>query len=335
MRSGRRLPARAHVLLALCGALAMSGATAGVAADAVPDALVEQERYAMGTMFRVVARTHGSAGETRRGVAAALDEVSRLDRVLSHYDGRSDLSRLMREGVGRFVEVHPDLYEVVTRALDVSRLSAGRFDITVGPLVRLWQAARDEGRRPTDAEVERAAACVGFEKISVGPPNRLRLQSACMALALGAIGKGYAVDRALDVLRSHGIVHAVVNGGGSTIRAMGTAPGHEGWPVSTVTSTRPDAPMLLRDSALSTSQPHAEIVEPGTRAPIRHASSVTVVAPSATLADALSTAMLLSTMDEGRAMLRDLDDVWVTWTSAEGNVTMASAHGRGHLGSTR
>ena len=335
MRSGRRMPARVYVCLALCGALSMSGAVTGVAPGSGADALVQQERYAMGTMFRVVVRSNGLAGEARRAVTAALDEVTRLDRLLSHYDERSDLSRLTRDGVGRFVDVHADLYEVVTLALDVSRLSAGRFDITVGPLVRLWQTARDESRRPTDAELERAAACVGYEKINNEAPIRLKLQSGCMALDLGAIGKGYAVDRALDVLRAHGIVHAVVNGGGSTIKAMGTAPGHEGWPVRTVTSTAPDASVLLRDTAVSTSQAHAEIVEPGRRAPIRQAPSVTVVATSAALADALSTALLLSTIDEGRAMLRDLEDVSVTWTSAEGDVTMTSAHGRGDLGGTR
>jgi thiamine biosynthesis lipoprotein len=300
--------------LVACGTLAMSSVAAGVAPGAGADALVERERFAMGTMFRVVARTSGSATETRRAIDAALDEVVRLDRVLSHYDERSDLSRLAREGVGRFVAVHPDLYEVVTRALDVSRRSAGRFDVTVGPLVRAWQAAREQHRRPTDDELARAAACVGHEKIVVRPPDSLQLRSDCMSLDLGAIGKGYAVDRAIEVLQAHGVAHAVVNGGGSTIKAMGTAPARDGWPVQPYASEGTDEVVVLRDAALSTSQQHAEVVEPGTRSPVRHAMTVTVVAGSATLADAVSTALLLSTVDEGRAMLRDLDGVAASWS---------------------
>lgn len=275
--------------------------------------IVEQQRYAMGTMFRVVVREGASVADTRRAVDAALDEVVRLDRVLSHYDEQSDLSRLTREGVGRFVSVHPDLYAVIIRALEMSRRSEGRFDITVGPLVRAWQAARDRGRRPTDDDLERAAACVGYQKIVVRPPDGILLHADCMALDLGAIGKGYAVDRAIEVLSAQGVVDAVVNAGGSTIKAIGSAPGHDGWPVRTATAVDGRTVVQLRNTALSTSQRHAEIIEPGTRAPTPSALIVTVRAASAATADALSTTLLLSTEDERRAMLRGFEGVSASW----------------------
>lgn len=278
--------------------------------------IVEQQRYAMGTMFRVVAREGASVADTRRAVDAALDEVVRLDRVLSHYDEQSDLSRLTREGAGRTVRVHPDLYAVITRALDLSRRSEGRFDITVGPLVRAWQGARERGGRPAADELERAAACVGYQKIAIRPPDGILLHADCMALDLGAIGKGYAVDRAIEVLSAQGVVDAVVNAGGSTIKAIGSAPGYDGWPVRTATSADGRAVVLLRNTALSTSEQHAEIIEPGTRAPTPRALVVTVMAKSAATADALSTALLLSTEEERQAMLRDLDGVSASWAPA-------------------
>lgn len=318
MRCGKHVLTRA----AVCGLMVCS--TAPVSATRLVDLaggssggrVVEQQRYAMGTMFRVVAREGASVDATRRAVRAALDEVVRLDRVLSHYDERSDLSRLTREGAGRLVSVHPDLYAVITRALDMSRRSEGRFDITVGPLVRAWRAARERGGRPTDDELQRAAACVGYQKIVVRPPDGIMLHADCMSLDLGAIGKGYAVDRAIEVLTAQGVGHAVVNAGGSTIKAIGSAPGFDGWPVRTATAVDGRTVVQLRGTALSTSQQHAEIIEPGTRAPATSTLSVTVLAASAATADALSTALLLSTEDERRTMLRGLDGVSASWAPA-------------------
>lgn len=318
MRCGKHALTRAVI----CGLIAC--ATAPVSTmrhsdlhDVTPDAgLVEQQRYAMGTMFRVVAREGASVDDTRRAVDAALDEVVRLDGVLSHYDELSDLSRLMRAAAGRVVKVHPDLYAVISRALEMSRRSEGRFDITVGPLVRAWQAAREQGRRPTDDELGRAASCVGYQRVAVRPPDGILLHADCMSLDLGAIGKGYAVDRAIEVLSAQGVAHAVVNAGGSTIKAVGSAPGYDGWPVRTAASADGGAVVQLRNTALSTSQQHAEIIEPGTRVPTTSALIVTVVAASATTADALSTALLLSSEDERRAMLRGLDGVSASWAPA-------------------
>jgi FAD:protein FMN transferase len=291
---------------------------------------VERQRYAMGTVFTTVVHHLQDLELAARAADAALAEVARLDDVLSHYKAESDLSRLTREAAGRVVEVEPSLYEVLDASLVFARRSGGRFDTTIGPLLRAWKDARAEQRRPTGAELARAARCVSHEHIALEPPNRVRLGSDCLELDLGGIGKGYAVDRAMRVLVAAGIRHALVNAGGSTIAGMGRAPGHDGWPVELAASVE-GRRMLLRDEAMSTSQqalsrlPFArgefgEIIDPGQRAPVATGAIVSVLAPTATEADAWSTTLLLSGIEEGKALLAPHPSVSAFWMSPDGEL---------------
>lgn len=307
MRSRKRVPACIAILL-------VAGITAGSAAPA--PRVVEKQRYAMGTMFRVLV-SETDASRASAAIDAALAEVVRLDGVLSHYDERSELSRLMRHRGGEPFRASADLYGTLEQAFELARLSEGRFDVTIGPLVRAWRDARDAGREPSDAVLTAAGACVGTNLIALEPPDLVHLRSSCVSLDLGGIGKGVAVDAAVEVLRRHGITDAVVNGGGSTIRAIGSAPGRTGWPVQTDAAGNVTQ---LQDAALSVSQASGEIIVPGRRAPTTTPLTVTVTAPRAAMADGLSTALLLSTLDEGHTMLRVTPDVVVSWSGLDGHV---------------
>lgn len=344
MRSASRRVAWPAASLAslLCGAAIVAASASAVssahASASMRPAYVERQRYVMGTMFVVVVRMpDGDVAAGGAAAAAALDEVARLDRVLSHYDAASDLSRLASGGVRGPVSVAPDLYRVVEQALEMSRLSQGRFDITVGPYVRLWRDARERGRQPGAADIAHAASCTGSDKVELHPPDRIALHADCMALDLGAIGKGYAVDRAIDVLRARGIAHAVVNAGGSTIRAIGTSHERDGWAVDALWR-RGDGVLVLRDMAMSTSLASDEVIVPHLRAPSASALGVTVTTPSATTADALSTALLLSTLDEGQQMVARVSEASAWWTRADGSIAaehVASAGLPTGLGDTR
>jgi FAD:protein FMN transferase len=286
-----------------------------------PRALVELERYAMGTMFRVVATAGRSdVDRIRAAAAASLDEVVRLDHVLSHYDPESEVSRLRRQPRGATVPVSADLYDALERSTAMARLSGGRFDVTVGPIVRLWRRAQDTGRPPTDGEIADAARCVGPGAFSLEPAGRVRLETACLDLDLGGIGKGLAVDRAIAVLQRHGVHDAIVNAGGSTLRAIGSAPDGPGWPVQTAALR--SGPLRLQHASISTSAPSPEVIVPHLRAPATASASttVTVLAPDAATADALSTALLLSTLDDARAMLQDVPGASAWWTADDGVV---------------
>ncbi|MCU0255141.1 MAG: FAD:protein FMN transferase [Vicinamibacterales bacterium] len=260
-----------------------------------------------------------------------MAEIVRLDAVLSHYKEESDLSRLNREARHGFVAVDPSLYEVLSEALSYSRMSGGRFDVTIGALLRVWKDAHAAGRQPSAAELADVRRCVGHEHVELKAPDQVRFRSDCVALDLGGIGKGYAVDRALAVLAAAGVRHAVVNAGGSTIGAIGAPPGLDGWPVALGTRVSGHRTLLLRDEAVSTSQqrlrrlPFAagafgEIIDRGREAPAEGDTTVRVVTPSATAADALSTTLLLMPAAEARALLARSAQVSALWMSPTGEL---------------
>jgi thiamine biosynthesis lipoprotein len=286
--------------------------------------IVHRQLYAMGTMFDIVVH-HASRPDAERAVNKASDEVLRLDTVMSHFKPGSDLSRLNREGSTRAVAVDVSLFEVIQRAAAVSRRSGGRFDVTVAPLLKVWKAAAAAGRVPPAGEIASARKCVGYEYLELTPPNLIRFRSACLELDLGGIGKGYAVDRAMAILRSAGIEHAMINAGGSSIAAIGNAPHRNGWPVLLGAHGTDGKVLLLRDSSVSTSHQDPAHVSGGIVDPRRGtapdtAAIVSVVTPDATLADALSTTLLMMTVDEAGDLLASFGDVSALWVDAAGQV---------------
>jgi FAD:protein FMN transferase len=289
---------------------------------------VHEARYCMGTMFDIIAY-HPNRADAERAVAMALDEIARLEQALSHFRSDSELSKLLRDAPRGFVTVDPSLYDVIQEAIAFSRRSGGKFDVTIAPLLRAWKEAYARGRTPSAGEISQARRCVGYEKIEVGAPYRLRLHSDCVEIDLGGIGKGYAVDRAMAVLESAGIQHALVNAGGSSIGTRGAPPGRRGWPITLGTSKPGSRILLLRNRSMSTSQQalmpagleggsFGEILDPLTAAPIRNRTAVTVVGPRATAADALSTTLLMVSVEEGERLLAQFTDVSAIWTSEDG-----------------
>lgn len=312
-------------------------APAGIPAEAL--LAVQKQRYSMGTVFEIIAYHPDRLG-AERAVQRALDEVDRLDRVMSHFKPESELSTLNREGGAGFVTVGASLFDVIEQAIEFSRQSGGAFDVTIAPLLRTWKAAYAAGRTPSREELAEARACVGYEKIQTQAPDRIRFLSPCVALDLGGIGKGYALDRAVDILRSAGIRHALVNGGNSSIAGIGNPPGQRGWPVRLGADIAGRRTLLLRDESISTSQQTTsllaadpasagEIIDPRSSAPTAHRTTVSVVARSATVADALSTTLLLLSGEAGTRMLQQYPDVSALWISPAG--TLEAAYGASRL----
>lgn len=299
-----------------------------------PPAPLYKKKYAMGTVFEIV--TYG-VPLPRASVAIdhALDEIVRLDHVMSNYKSDSDLSRLNRSAHFHAVAVPDDLYRVVQESIEYSRLSEGEFDITVGPLVDRWKAAIRGKPLPTAADEERLRRCIGYRKIELVPPNRIEFRSPCLQLDLGAIGKGYAVDRARAILRSYGVSNALINAGGSTIYGMGAPPGLSAWRVRLRDpSARLDPYVMLRGSSVSTSEQtppsllgtgrFGHILDPATGLPLKTAFAVSVVAQTATASDGLSTTLLLLGPEKGKALVRKLPGIAAVWISPTGETETAS-----------
>ncbi|MCW5976619.1 MAG: FAD:protein FMN transferase [Bryobacteraceae bacterium] len=248
---------------------------------------------AMGTTFTVVAYD-----EDRQKLEASVDqvfeEVRRLDSLLSNYKKDSEWSRINREASSRPVRISAELYRLLEQCVGYSRASDGAFDITVGPLVKTWGFYKGSGRLPHRAEIRQALARTGYKGIRLDPAEQsVRFDRPGMEIDPGGIGKGYAVDRMVEGLRSNGIRSAMITAGGSSIYAIGAPPAQEGWKVKIRHPRSPGKTIeeiALRDESMSTSgssekffvaggKVYSHIFDPRTGYPATGTLSVSVVAP--------------------------------------------------------
>jgi thiamine biosynthesis lipoprotein len=292
--------------------------------------LVYKKKYIMGTIFEIAAYDQSSE-HASHAIEKAFQEIVRLDNLLSNYKPDSALSNLNRSAHFHAEKVPSDLYRVIDQAVQFSRLSDGKFDISIAPLVNLWKAALRGDGTPSRAQEEEVRSCVGYEKIELTPPDRITFRSSCLQLDLGAIGKGYAVDRAGEVLHSLGIRNALVNAGGSTILAMGSPPDQTGWLVHLRDpSNKIDPQVVLKDGSVSTSEQTApsllgndsagHIIDPDTGMPLKTVFTVSAVSRTASASDALSTTLLLLGPAKGKALIESMADVSAIWISHEAQV---------------
>jgi thiamine biosynthesis lipoprotein len=192
---------------------------------ATPLHRVEASRLSMACVYAIEA--YGpDAGALTRILERALDEVDRIDRLMSHYKPESPLSRVNREAAQRPVAVDPELFDFIAEAMRYHRESGGAFDITVGPLMTAWGFFRGEGRVPSDGELALVRRRVGAAHVALNPADRtIAFDQHGVELDLGGIAKGYAVDRVVALLEQHGVDAALVSAGGSTIYGLAARDG--------------------------------------------------------------------------------------------------------------
>ena len=329
--AGRRFTTLALCSLAVCGSAAAAGA---------PLKRFEYALPRMGTIFRIQMYA-ADANQASRAAEAAFARAEDLEQVMSDYRADSELMNLDRNGYQAPFPVSSDLWDVLAKSQWIARESGGVFDVSVGPLVGLWRAARKAGRVPTPAEVDRARALVDYRNIVMDPANHtVFLKRAGMKLDLGAIGKGYAADQMLAVLESQGIHRAMVIAGGEVV--TGDAPqGAPGWSVDLDTAgneTRRHAcSVALQRGAVSTSgdehqyflsegHRYSHVVNALTGWPLEGENSSTVVARDSTTADGLCTALSLMSVKDGIRVaesipgvavmfVRQVDGDWKSYTS--------------------
>lgn len=227
---------------------------------------------------------------------AAFDEVRRLDQLLSNYKSSSEWSEINRFAADRPVAVSEESYRLISACLEYSRRSEGSFDITVGPLMKVWGFYKGTGRLPHRAEIRSVLGSVGFQHVELNPAGHtVRFLRPGMSIDPGGIGKGYAVDRMVKILRDAGIRSAFVSASSSTVFAIGTPPGEAGWKV-TISNPKNRkqsvSEVLLKDQSLSTSgnyekffvagkHLYSHIMNPLTGYPAEGMLSVSVIAPRA------------------------------------------------------
>ncbi len=263
--------------------------------------------------------THVAYGKNaERAITAAQRESVRLEGLLSRFIPGSDIDRLNRAAGAGFVKLNPETVALLQTALDCAQNTQGCFDVTVGPAVRLWKRP-GASIPPPEEELRAACALIGFANLRTNRrASTASLAQAGQSVDLGGIGKGYAADRTLRIMRKHGVVSAFTDIGGN-VATLGSKPDGSPWRIglrhprmensllgvlmavnqSVVTSGDDQRYVLTPDG-----MHYHHILDPRTGMPSESGlCSVTVVADNSTLADALSTALFIAGMRRGISFL--------------------------------
>lgn len=308
------------LLILLCG---LAGVNAlSLAAD------TELKRYEfsephMGTTVRIVLWAPDEAA-AKKAAKAAFARIAELNAIMSDYQPTSELMRLCEKSGGAPVEVSADLFAVLKKSEEFAKLTDGALDISISPVVRLWRKARRSNEMPKAVDLKKALALVDYRKIKLDAKARtVQLMLKGMLLDLGSIGKGYAADAALAVLRQHGITRALVALGGD-IAVGDPPPNAAAWKVGIAPLKNPGAEpthyLALKNAGVSTAgdseqyveingKRYSHIVDPKTGLGMVGRRSVTVIAPNAMTSDGLDTPICVMGIERGLRLIESREDL--------------------------
>ncbi|MBT3353653.1 MAG: hypothetical protein HN402_01920 [Candidatus Scalindua sp.] len=295
--------------------------------------LFKKASLSMGTVFEatIYAPDKYVAEKTFNDV---FQEINRLDYLMSNYKKESVLSELNKNASAEPANCNKELASVIEQSLQYSDITDGAFDITIGPLMKKWGFFKKKGRIPGKEELESVLESVSYKNIIIeektikslaknpGTVKTVFFKNPDTRIDLGGIGKGYAVDRAVSVLKQNGISSALINFAGN-IYTFGTPPGKESWVIG-LQHPRESEGLLgtfeIKDKAVSTSgdyekfftiegKRYSHIIDPRTGNPVKGIVSVTIVTGNATRADALSTGVFVLGLEKGMDLIEQLPDV--------------------------
>jgi thiamine biosynthesis lipoprotein len=282
-------------------------------------------RMVMGTFARVVviAKDSDAAGEC---IEIAFTRINKVDDLMSDYKSDSEISSVNRDGFKKAVQLSQSTYEVLQRSIEFSKRTDGAFDVTVGPLVELFRKAKRKQVLPNQDEIADAKSKVGFEKLKLDDQNRtVQFTVEGMQLDVGGIAKGYAVDKAVETMQTHGAIGGMVDLGGD-IRCFG-APfkGRDHWVIGlqnpNMVKDSAGSEVLLKlkiaNGAIATSGDYQQfiiiegkrrshIIDRKTGTSTEGLSSVTIIADNATKADALATAVSVMGYEKGLELIENI-----------------------------
>ncbi|HHT9136897.1 MAG TPA: FAD:protein FMN transferase, partial [Candidatus Wunengus sp. YC60] len=289
--------------------------------------LIKQTRMIMGT-FAEVSLYSNDEKTAGKAIEESLDEMERMDSIMSNYKKESELSRLNKNAVKSPVPCNGELLDVIERSQYYSELSSGAFDITVSPVVALWGFFSEKGHVPPDKEIEKLLPAVSYKNVVINKSNdpkkpaTIFFKNTQTQIELGAIGKGYAVDKALEIIRKFGINNGCINLGGN-IYVLGMPPGKNAWRIGVQHPRNRDeilGYLELKNEATATSgdyerffefkgKRYSHIINPQTGRPVSGTIATTIVAPTGTEVDALSTSVFVLGHEKGMELVKRIPNV--------------------------
>ena len=276
----------------------------------------------MGSRFEITV-VAPSQQQADTWIDLAVDEISRIEALISSWDPASQTSEINRMAGVKPVAVDPELYGLIERSLGISRLTDGAFDISYASMDRIWKFDGSMTEMPSPEAIRESVARVGYGKIVLNPEKQsVFLPEPGMKIGFGGIGKGYAADRARDLLIEHGVPAGIINASGD-MNTWGQQPGGKPWQVAITNpldKNKSFGVLPISDRAVVTSgdyekyvtfegKRYAHIIDPRTGYPATGILSVTVFAPRAELADALATSVFVMGVETGLDRIGQLPQV--------------------------
>jgi thiamine biosynthesis lipoprotein len=296
--------------------------------------LFKYQQVAMGTVIEIT--LIGDDEEAaNKAVLQAFQEIKRIETLMSPWLDSSDVTRINRSAGKERVKVSPETFEVIQKAQEISELSEGGFDITIGPLTELWREARKKKIPPSIEEVKEKLGLVNFKNIETDQEGKVFLKKKGMAIDLGGIAKGYAVDRAFELLKFLGYRNLIINAGGDL--RVGGLKNNQPWSIG-IQNPRESQKLLARisvsDMAVVTSgdyerffnyegKRYHHIFNPKDGFPTDDCQSVTVLCKEGMIADALATAVFVLGPEKGYSLCRKLDGVECLIVDKEGKTIIS------------
>jgi len=283
---------------------------------------VKDVQRALGT-FVTITLLHPDGNQGISAMRAAFDEIHRIHRLMNAHEQSSEVGALNREGY--YDGVSDDTRHVIERANSFSEQFEGAFDITVLPLLKLWEESISKDRMPTDSEIGGRLELVNYRNISIEGRN-IRFKKRGMGITLAGVAKGYAVDKAIEALRRFHIEHALVNAGGD-IRVIGGKDEKIPWRIGIRdprNKNRIVTVVELYDRAIATSgtyrRPFGDILHPKLGRPPRGVLSSTVIARTAMDADMLATCMFILEAERGGELIGKMEGVKAFVIRSDGGI---------------
>lgn len=298
---------------------------------------IKKDLVLMGSDFQItVVAANESIGNAN--IEAAVAEMKRVERMISSWDKNSETSQINRNAGLKPTKVSPELFGLIQRALKISEITDGAFDITYASADKLWRFDGSMDKIPTDEEIKKSVSKIGFEKIKLDvDAQTVFLLESGMKIGFGAIGKGYAADRAKALLLSKEVKAGIINASGDLTTWGNKADGGK-WMVgisNPLNKRKVFGWLPVMESSVATSgnyekyvvfkgKKYSHIIDPRTGYPISGISSVSIFAKKVELCDALATAVFVMGKDTGLHIIDQLDGVEAVLVDAENKIHKSS-----------
>jgi thiamine biosynthesis lipoprotein len=288
----------------------------------------------MGSRFDITVVANDSL-QANKHIDTAVAEISRIEKLISSWDDNSQTSEINRNAGAKPVKIDKELFNLIERAIGISKLTDGAFDISYASMDRIWQFNGSMTVMPSEKEIKSSVEKVGYQNIVLDKKNStvfLKLEG--MKIGFGAIGKGYAADKAKTLLISKGVPSGIINASGD-MNTWGKQPNGNDWKVAITNpmdKNKVFALLPITNGAVVTSgnyekyvnfngKRYTHIIDPRTGYPSTGIISVTVFAPKAELADALATSVFVMGKEAGLDRINQLPKIECIIIDDKGNIT--------------